>query len=192
MSCAYQYGVETTAQPAAMPKVSAPEAICSRPLYGVTKTSVAASRSAISSIARKRSSNSTWSSSPRSTHGLLERHPVALALAVRDVGMCPAGDHVEHVRDDARRSPAAPRSPSRSPCRRRSGRTSRAGSARPPPYGARGEASFPARARRVGVARCASTAGAPCGTTRTFSAGHVPPSTSSRRAVSVITITSSA
>ncbi len=59
MSCAYQYGVETTAQPAAMPKVSAPDEICSRSRYGVTKTSVAASRSAISSIGRKRSSNST-------------------------------------------------------------------------------------------------------------------------------------
>ena len=35
-------------------------------------------------------------------------------------------------------------------------------------------------------------AGAPCGTTRTFSSGHVPESTSSRSAVSVITITSSA
>jgi hypothetical protein len=32
MSCAYQYGVETTAHPAAMPNVSAPDAICSRPL----------------------------------------------------------------------------------------------------------------------------------------------------------------
>ena len=59
MSCAYQYGVETTPQPAAIAKVSAPEAICSRVRYGVTKTSVAASRSASSSIARKRSSNST-------------------------------------------------------------------------------------------------------------------------------------
>ena len=53
MSCAYQYGVETTPQPAAMPKVSAPDAICSRSRYGVTKTSVAASRSASSSIAEE-------------------------------------------------------------------------------------------------------------------------------------------
>ena len=30
MSCAYQYGVETTAHPAAIANVSAPEAICSR------------------------------------------------------------------------------------------------------------------------------------------------------------------
>ncbi len=59
MSCAYQYGVETTPQPAARPKVSAPDEICSRLRYGVTKTSVAASRSAISSMLRKRSSNST-------------------------------------------------------------------------------------------------------------------------------------
>ena len=59
MSCAYQYGVETTPQPAASAKVSAPEAICSRFRYGVTNTSVAASRPASSSIERKRSSNST-------------------------------------------------------------------------------------------------------------------------------------
>ena len=65
MSCAYQYGVETTAQPAAIANVSAPEAICSRFRYGVTKTSVAASRSESSSIERKRSSNSTCS--PRSS-----------------------------------------------------------------------------------------------------------------------------
>ena len=105
MSCAYQYGVETTPQPAAIPNVSAPEAICSRPRYGVTKTSVAASRSAISSIARKRSSNSTWSSRPRSSHCLLERQPIPLSLAARDVRMCPPGDHVEHLRmtlDDRR------------------------------------------------------------------------------------------
>ena len=59
MSSAYQYGVEIAAQPAAIANVSAPEAICSRLRYGVTKTSVAASRSASSSIERKRSSNST-------------------------------------------------------------------------------------------------------------------------------------
>ena len=130
MSCAYQYGVETTAQPAAIANVSAPEAICSRPLYGVTKTSVAASRSAISSTVRKRSSNSTWSSRPRSTHRLLERQAVLLALAVRDVRVRPAGDHVEHLgmalddrrqRLDHRLDPLA---------RPRSARTSRAGTAR--------------------------------------------------------------
>ena len=42
---------------------------------------------------------------PELEHGLLERQPVPLSLAVRDVRMCPAGDHVEHVRmplDDRR------------------------------------------------------------------------------------------
>ncbi len=83
----------------------------------------------------------------------------------------------------ARASPAAPRSPSRAPSPARSARTSRAGSVR----------------RRVGrpaaksrTARVVSRLGAPCGTTRTFSAGQAPHSTSSRSAVSVITITSSA
>jgi hypothetical protein len=59
MSCAKRYGVEIDAQPAAMAKVSAPEAICSRLRYGVRKTSVACSRSASSGTERKRSSNST-------------------------------------------------------------------------------------------------------------------------------------
>ena len=54
-------------QPAAIAKVSAPEAICSRLRYGVTKTSVAASRSESSSIERKRSSNSTCSPRPSSS-----------------------------------------------------------------------------------------------------------------------------
>src|SRR5581483_10240482 len=55
------------------------------------------------------------------------------------------------------------------------------------PLGARLEPSSPARDARV-IRR----AGAPCGTTRTFSSGQAPESTSSRSAVSVITITSSA
>ena len=54
-------------QPAAIANVSAPEAICSRLPYGVTKTSVAASKSESSSIERNRSSNSTWSPSPSSS-----------------------------------------------------------------------------------------------------------------------------
>ena len=97
MSCAYQYGVDTTPQPAASANVSAPDEICSRARYGVTKTSVAASRSAISSMLRKRSSNSTWTLEPEVEHAPLERHPVALSLSVGDVGMRPAGDQVEHV-----------------------------------------------------------------------------------------------
>ncbi len=47
-------------------------------------------------------------------------------------------------------------------------------------------------ASRSSAARAVRRAGAPCGTTRTFSSGQAPDETSSRRAVSVITITSSA
>ena len=54
-----QYGVETTAQPAASANVRAPDAICSRLAYGVRKTSVSASRSDSSSPERNRSSNTT-------------------------------------------------------------------------------------------------------------------------------------
>ncbi len=46
--------------------------------------------------------------------------------------------------------------------------------------------------RRSGATAATMRFGAPCGTTRTFSSGQAPHSTSSRRAVSVITITSSA
>ena len=53
MSSAYQYGVETMPHPAASAKVSAPEAICSRLRYGVTKTSVAASSSATTRRVRR-------------------------------------------------------------------------------------------------------------------------------------------
>ncbi len=42
------------------------------------------------------------------------------------------------------------------------------------------------------AARAVRRAGAPCGTTRTFSAGQEPEPTSNRSAVSVITTTSSA
>ena len=125
-------------------------------------------------------------------HRLLERQPVALALAARDVRMRPAGDHVEHLRmalDDRRQRLDHRLDPL---ARRRSARTSRAGSARRaavvPPARRLAERALD----RVLAARRASTAGAPCGTTRIFSAGHGPPSTSSARAVSVITITSSA
>jgi hypothetical protein len=58
MSFAKRYGVETAAQPAAMAKVNAPDAICSGLRYGVRKTSVACRRSANSGTERKRSSNS--------------------------------------------------------------------------------------------------------------------------------------
>ena len=78
----------------------------------------------------------------------------------------------------ARRSTAAPRSPSRAPCRARSGRTWRAGSA---PACARTRRA-PARRRAGAVRRPAprgaapSSTGAPCGTTRILSAGHAPTS----------------
>jgi hypothetical protein len=35
---------------------------------------------------------------PEVGHGLLERQAVPLSLAMRDVRVCPSGDHVEHVR----------------------------------------------------------------------------------------------
>ena len=68
MSCAYQYGVETTPQPAAMREGERARRRSARgSRYGVTNTSVAASRSASSSIERNRSSNSTCSPSPSSS-----------------------------------------------------------------------------------------------------------------------------
>ena len=100
----------------------------------------------------------------------LEHQPVALAFATLDVGMSAAGDRVDEVRipldhrgecldhgldalagrDEAeRREPEAAR-------RERVGR-----------------GAYACRA-----ARCDERAGAPCGTTRTFSSGHVPDSTS--------------
>ena len=54
---------------------------------------------------RNLSSNSTWPLETEVEYCPLERHPVPLALAVRDVRMCPAGDDVHHVRvpfDDRR------------------------------------------------------------------------------------------
>ena len=117
---------------------------------------------------------------------LLEPEPVPLALAPRDVGMRAAGNRVDEVRiplddrrkrldhgldplagrDEAERRQADPRR--RSPITRCD------------------------LCSRALAARAIRRAGAPCGTTRTLSAEHVPESTSSRSAVSVITITSSA
>ena len=96
MSLAYQYGVDTTAQPAASANVSAPEELCSRLMYGVTKTSVAARRSASWSTARKRSSSWTCSLEPEVEDPPLEHQPVFLALAAGDLRMGAAGDHVQH------------------------------------------------------------------------------------------------
>ena len=97
MSCAYQYGVETTAQPAAMPKVSAPDEICSRSRYGVTKTSVVGEQVGDLLDAEEAVVELDVILEAEVEHGLLERQPVALAFAVRDVRMRPSGDHVEHL-----------------------------------------------------------------------------------------------
>ena len=105
MSCAYQYGVEMTPQPAAMPNVSAPEEICSRPVYGVTKTSVSASRSGNLPDREEAVVELDVIFEPEVGYGLLQRQPVLLALAARDVRMGAPGDHVQHFRvtlDDRR------------------------------------------------------------------------------------------
>ena len=116
---------------------------------------------------------------------LLEHQPVPLALAPLDVGMRAAGDRVDEVRiplDDRRKrldhglDPLA----GRDEAERREAEPAVAAIAR---------CDLSSRAL---AARAIRRAGAPCGTTRTFSSGHVPESTSSRSAVSVITITSSA
>ena len=97
MSVAYQYGVETTAQPAASANVSAPDELCSLFAYGVTKTSVAASRSASSSMSRKRSSSYDVLGEVEVDDAPLQHQAVLLASAPRDLRMCAAGDHVEDV-----------------------------------------------------------------------------------------------
>ena len=191
MSCAYQYGVETTPQPAAMPKVSAPDAICSR--SRVRRHEDVGRGEQVGDLVDRQEAVVELDVvlEAEVEHRLLERQPVPLALAVRDVGVRPPGDHVQHLgmalddrgqRLDHRLDPLA---------RPRSARRSRAGTARRRRRAAP-RASLAERARRVLAARRASTVGAPCGTTRTLLAGHAPPATSSRRAVSVITITSSA
>ena len=77
--------------------------------YGVTKTDVIASRSAISSTVRKRSSNSTCPWSPSSLDELLQRQAVALTFALSDAGVRPSGDDVERLGvplDDRRQGPS--------------------------------------------------------------------------------------
>ena len=105
MSCAYQYGVETTAQPAASANVSAPEAICSRLAYGVRKTSVCREQSR--ELVDREESIVEHDVRPETEleRALLEHQPVPLALATLDVGMRAAGDRVDEVRiplDDRR------------------------------------------------------------------------------------------
>ena len=140
-----------------------------------------------SSIERNRSSNSTWS--PSRARARAARASGGTARP-RD-GRRPDAS----ARRSRRRSPDAARSIAgsasitvSSPCPARSGRTSRAGSRSDAVRGIGADVARRARA----AARAVRRAGAPCGTTRTFSSGQAPHSTSSRSAVSVITITSSA
>ena len=98
MSCAYQYGVETTAQPAASANVSAPDAICSRLAYGVRKTSVC--REQVGELVDREEPivEDDMGSEPELERATFEHQPIALAFATLDVGMCAAGDRVDEVR----------------------------------------------------------------------------------------------
>ena len=116
----------------------------------------------------------------------LEHQPVPLALAVGDVRMRAARDHVADlgVTRDHRRQRFDHRLealPGRDQPERREQEAAAC-------------ATIGRRCPKVGIAGGArvSRVGAPCGTTRIFSSGQAPHSTSSRSAVSVITITSSA
>ena len=97
MSCAYQYGVETTAA------------------AGCDAERERARRDLLTSAVRRHEDVGRCEEvgdlvdrqeavveldvvlESELEHCLLERQPVPLSLAVRDVGMRPAGDHVEHV-----------------------------------------------------------------------------------------------
>ena len=126
MSCAYQYGVETTAQPAAIAEGERPR----RDLLAVPVRShedVGRGKQVGDLVdAEEAVVELDVLLEAEVEHRLLERQPIPLALAVRDVRMRAAGDHVERPRDAAPRSRAARRSPSPGPCRPRSARTSRA------------------------------------------------------------------
>ena len=186
MSCAYQYGVETTAQPAASANVSAPEAICSR--FAVRREEdVGLSRA----DPRARRPRGTDRRRRRGFRGRARRH------AAR------ASGGIARLRDARRRDACGRRSCRRSPDTARSiaGRASITVSIPLPgemrPNVESRKASTPATrpgrpSSRMPDARAMRRAGAPCGTTRTFSSGRCLTSTSRRSAVSVITITSSA
>ena len=68
---------------------------------------------------------------PELEHALLEHHAVALALAMRDVGMGAAGDHVGHVGAALEDLRERLDHRSRGPCPARSARRSRAGTPSP-------------------------------------------------------------
>ena len=187
MSCAYQYGVETTAQPAAIAKVSAPEAICSRLRYGVTNTSVAASRSRDLVDREEAVVELDVVVEPELEDAPLEHQPVPLALAPRDVGMGATGDHVGDLRvalDDRGQ---------------RLDHRLEALSRRDQPEGREQEPVRPWRAYAP-ESGSSSSARRASGETRRRAvrhdpdllSGQTPDATSSRSAVSVITMTSSA
>ena len=119
-------------------------------------------------------------------HAPLEHQAVPLAFAVRDVRM-----------RAARRSRRGPRGAARSIAGSASITVSSPLPGRDQPERREQEAVARARVRRRDVGAVDALAararsrrdGAPCGTTRTFSSGQAPHSTSSRRAVSVMTIT---
>ena len=97
MSCAYQYGVETMPQPAAIAKVSAPEAICSRLRYGVTKTSVPDSE--ITKVVDRQEPvvELDMLGHAELARPPLEHQAVPLAFTPRDVGMGSSGDDVDDL-----------------------------------------------------------------------------------------------
>ena len=98
MSCAYQYGVETTPQPAASAKVSAPDEICSRCAVGRHEYVGRCEEIGDLVDAEEPVVELDVILEAEVEHGPLERQAVPLALAMRDVRVRPSGDHVHHVR----------------------------------------------------------------------------------------------
>ena len=190
MSCAYQYGVETTAQPAAMrERERARGDLLAVP---VRRHEDVGRGEQVGDLVDREEAVVELDVvlEPEVEHRLLERQPVPLALAARDVRMCAPGDHVEHLgmtlddrrqRLDHRLEPLArrdqPEGREQEPARRRRRRAG-ARVARAPC----GELGARASTRRCAVRHDADLA----------RPGRRLASTSSRRAVSVITITSSA
>ena len=193
MSLAYQYGVETTAQPAASANVSAPEELCSLFAYGVTKTSVAASRSASSSIVEEAVVEHDVLGEIEVGDPPLQHQAVLLASAPRDLRMRAAGDHVENVGmllDDRRQRVEHHLD---SLARARAGRTWRAGTSIRCPRSRRGgrHVARPATARRARRARARARSARRAGRRRSSRPRRRRPGPASCCAVSVITITRS-
>ena len=97
MSCAYQYGVETTPQPAAIPKVSAPDAICSRPLVGRDEDVGRGEQVGDLVDGQEAVVELDVVLEAEVEHRLLEREAVTLTLAVRHVRVRSSGDDVHHL-----------------------------------------------------------------------------------------------